>query len=381
MTYGLPTPSTIQTKSRPQKRRVLCPPEDLPICKPKTNVKFDLSLPVKTRPKKEGEAKVKKATKPNNQLVANISKATKNMMANLNLGQKAPGGVSPLRAPLGHHGGAKKPRGDACDVSSTFARELADQFVQALELNPSLEMVLDSTAAPGFERGTEEREMLAPPRHREGVKKPEDHVDSPVSPLTHASKFLHDLDLSPSLPMVPHNTPQNENGVDRIRGEQCIDLTTPIQAVSPAIKVLRDPPLRGSSPLSSPSPTPMLHQSPTSPTQEQEAALFLLTHLRDLDEALGEAKAICNLLVPAYSEMERPLSMPRSVKCLIRGLERRIRKCREFYLGELVGIVERAAGSSVERVGEKEGPLAGQAVEAKEEKEEKEEGKDVCWQR
>ena len=61
--------------------------------------------------------------------------------------------------------------------------------------------------------------------------------------------------------------------------------------------------------------------------------------------------------------MERPLGMPRSVKCGIRGLERRIRKCREFYLGELVGIVERAAGSGVEKAREKK------------------EGKDARWQR
>ena len=54
--------------------------------------------------------------------------------------------------------------------------------------------------------------------------------------------------------------------------------------------------------------------------------------------------------------MERPLGLPREVKCGIRGLERRIRKCREFYLGELVRIVEGggAAPAAMEKGGEKE---------------------------
>ena len=99
MTYSLTRPSTIQTKPKQQKARVLCSPEDLPIGKPKTKVKFDLSIPVKTKPRKEGEAKINKSTKSNKELDAKISKATKNLILNLTLSKKAPG----VPVPCAHH--------------------------------------------------------------------------------------------------------------------------------------------------------------------------------------------------------------------------------------------------------------------------------------
>lgn len=346
MTNSLTSPSTIQTQPKQQKGRVLCPPEDLLIYKPKTKVKFDLSVPVKNKPRTEEEAKINKSTKPNKELQAKTSKATKNLMKNLTLSKKALGGANPLGAPPGNSRGVKNPRDDVCDVSPTSACELAEQFVQDLDLSPSWSMVENST--PGFMRGREERLMLARPGHWGGVRKPDDHVESPVSPLAPALKFLHNLDLRPSLPMAPHNTPQMRNDMEGMGGEDCIDLITPIEAGRPAIEELRD--LQDDQDrrpeYSEPPPSPTLTDTAAEAEldHEREAALSLLTRLRDLDDAFGEAKAICNFLVPVYPEMERPLEMPREVKCGIRGLERRIRKCREFYLGELVGIVERAAG-------------------------------------
>lgn len=354
MTYSLTSPSTIQPQPKQLKGRVLCPPEDLPIRKPKTKVKFDLSVPVETKPRTEGEAKINKSTKPNKELDAKISKATKNLMKNLTLSKKPPG-ARPLRAPSRHRGGVKKPHDDVRDLSPISACELAEQFVQDLDLSPSWPMVEIST--PGFMSGREERLMLAPPGDWGGVKKPDDHMGSPVSPLTPASKFLHNLDLSPSLPIVRHNTPQKRNDVDGLGGEKCLDLTTHIEAVNPAIEELRDlqdgqdrRPEYSAPPQS---PTPADEAAEAELDHEHEAALSLLTHLRDLDDALGEAKAICNFLVPVYPEMQRPLGMPREVKCGIRGLERRIRKCREFYLDELVGVVERAAVGGRGNDGEK----------------------------
>ena len=197
-----------------------------------------------------------------------------------------------------------------CDVSRNSARELTEQFVQDLELSPGLEMVLDST--PGFERGRKERgelAWLAPPRHRGGVKKPDDHVGSPVSPLTPASKFLHKVDLSPSLPMVPHNTLQKRTVWMVWEGRSAIDFITPTEAANPAIEVLRemqDDRDRDRRPAySAPSPTPIPSPSSPSHNHEREAALSVLTDLRDLDDALGEARAICissSLLIPKWKD-------------------------------------------------------------------------------
>lgn len=157
----------------------------------------------------------------------------------------------------------------------------------------------------GFMRRREERLTLPPPGQWGGVKKPDYHMERPVSPLTRASKFLHSLDLTSSLPMVLHNTVQKSKDVGEMGGEECIGLTTPIETVSPAIEELRDlqddQDRRPEYSALPPSPTP----ADAELGHERKAVLSLLSHLRDLDDAFGEAKAIYNFLVPVYPEIER----------------------------------------------------------------------------